>query len=140
METGAPLLNVDLYPGDRVTVQRAGIIYVVGAVNRPGGFPLRTGQDDMTVIQAVALAEDLKPIAARKKAMIIRKNRSATNGREEIAVNLSNVLAGRDRDTRMQANDILFVPESAGKRLYAGARKLPSPLLPGALSIAGKTV
>ena len=41
METGAPLLNVDLYPGDRVTVQRAGIIYVVGAVNRPGGFPFK---------------------------------------------------------------------------------------------------
>ena len=38
-ETGDPLLNVDLYPGDRVTVQRAGIVYVVGAVNRPGGFP-----------------------------------------------------------------------------------------------------
>ena len=54
-ETGDPLLNVDLYPGDRVTVQRAGIVYVVGAVNRPGGFPLKTGQEKMTVIQALAL-------------------------------------------------------------------------------------
>ena len=109
-ETGDPLLNVDLYPGDRVTVQRAGIVYVVGAVNRPGGFPLKTGQEDMTVIQAVALAEDLKPTAARKKAMIIRKNPAATNGREEIAVNLTKVLAGHEHDTRLQANDILFVP------------------------------
>ena len=115
-ETGDPLLNVDLYPGDRVTVQRAGIIYVVGAVNRPGGFPLKTGQEDMTVIQAVALAEDLKPTAARKKAMIIRKSPAAINGREEIAVNLTNVLAGREHDTRLQARDILFVPESTGKR------------------------
>ncbi len=73
-QTGDPLLNVDLYPGDRVTVQRAGIVYVVGAVNRPGGFPLKTGQENMTVIQALALAEDLKPTAAQKRAMIIRKN------------------------------------------------------------------
>jgi len=120
--TGDPLLNVDLYPGDRVTVQRAGIVYVVGAVNRPGGFPLKTGQEDMTVIQAVALAEDLKPTAARSKAMIIRKNSAAAAGREEIAVDLSKVLAGREPDIKLQASDILFVPDSAGKRaLHRGA-------------------
>jgi polysaccharide export outer membrane protein len=115
-EIGDPAANVDLYPGDRVTVQRAGIIYVVGAVNRPGGFPLKAGQEDMTVIQAVALAEDLKSIAARGKAIIIRKSPSAINGREEIAVNLTKVLGGREHDIRLQANDILFVPESAGLR------------------------
>ena len=115
-ETGDPLLNVDLYPGDRVTVQRAGIVYVVGAVNRPGGFPLKTGQEKMTVIQALALAEDLKPTAAQKKAMIIRKNPAATDGREEIAVNLTKVLEGHEHDSQLQANDILFVPDSAGKR------------------------
>ena len=115
-ETGDPLLNVDLYPGDRVTVQRAGIVYVVGAVNRPGGFPLKTGQEKMTVIQALALAEDLKPTAAQKKAMIIRKNPATTDGREEIAVNLTKVLEGHEHDAQLQANDILFVPDSAGKR------------------------
>ncbi len=121
-QTGDPLLNVDLYPGDRVTVQRAGIIYVVGAVNRPGGFPLKTGQENMTVIQAVALAEDVKPTAARKNAMIIRKNPVKGNEREEIAVNLTKVLAGRESDARLQANDILFVPDSTGKRaLHRGA-------------------
>ena len=121
-ETGDPLLNVDLYPGDRVTVQRAGIVYVVGAVNRPGGFPLKAGQEKMTVIQALALAEDLKPTAAQNRAMIIRKNSVATDGREEIAVNLTKVLAGHEHDTQLRANDILFVPDSAGKRaLHRGA-------------------
>ena len=116
METGDPLFNVEPYPGDRVTVQHAGIIYVVGAVNRPGGFSLKTGQQDMTVIQALALAGDLKPISARKKAMIIRTNLANASGREEIPVNLSNVLSGHERDTRLQASDILFVPESAGAK------------------------
>jgi polysaccharide export outer membrane protein len=121
-ETGDPHLNIDLYPGDRVTVQRAGIVYVVGAVNRPGGFPLKTGQENMTVIQAVALAEDLKPTAARKNALIIRKNPIKGKGREEIAVNLTKVLAGREIDARLQANDILYVPDSTGKKaLHRGA-------------------
>lgn len=115
-EAGDPKLNVDLYPGDRVTVQRAGIVYVVGAVNKPGGFPLKTGQERMTVIQALALAEDIKPTAAQKRAMIIRKNLAKADGREEIAVNLTKVLEGHEPDSQLQANDILFVPDSAGKR------------------------
>jgi len=115
-ETGDPLLNVELYPGDRVTVQRAGIVYVVGAVNKPGGFPLKTGQEKMTVIQALALAEDVKPTAAQNRAMIIRKNPAAADGREEIAVNLTKVLEGHQHDSQLQADDILFVPDSAGKR------------------------
>lgn len=115
-ETGDPHLNVALYPGDRVTVQRAGIVYVVGAVNRPGGFPLKTGQEKMTVIQALALAEDLKPTAAQKRAMIIRKNPTTNAEREQISVNLTKVLDGHQHDLQLQANDILFVPDSAGKR------------------------
>jgi polysaccharide export outer membrane protein len=115
-ETGDPLLNIELYPGDRVTVQHAGIVYVVGAVNRPGGFPLKTGQPDMTVLQALALAEDLKPTAIRQKAMIIRKNPAAPNGRDEILVDLKKVLGGSNRDTKLQAEDVFFVPDSAGKR------------------------
>ena len=116
LEVGDPLLNVDLYPGDRVTVQRAGIVYVVGAVNKPGGFPLKAGQEKMTVLQALALAEDVKPTAAQKRAMIIRKNPAAADGRDEIAVNLSKVLAGHEHDAQLQANDILFIPDSTGKR------------------------
>jgi polysaccharide export outer membrane protein len=115
-ETGDPHLNVNLYPGDRVSVQRAGIVYVVGAVNRPGGFPMKTGQENMTVVQALMLADYVKPTAAQRKAIIIRKNPAAMDGREEIAVNLTKVLAGHEHDTQLRANDILFVPESTGKR------------------------
>jgi protein involved in polysaccharide export with SLBB domain len=97
-------------------VQRAGIVYVMGAVNRPGSFPLKTGQGKMTVIQALALAGDLKPTAAQKKAMIIRKNPATTDGREQIAVNLTKVLQTHELDSQLQANDILFVPDSVGKR------------------------
>ncbi len=116
LETGNPALNLDVYPGDRVTVQRAGIVYVVGAVNRPGGFPLRSDLEEMTVLKAIALAQDLKSTAIRGKAVIMRKNPQAPKGREELPVDLKQVLAGRTPDPQMQPNDILFVPDSTGKK------------------------
>src|SRR5437016_1735835 len=116
IESGDALSNVELYPGDRVTVQRGGVVYVVGAVNRPGGFPLRSSEEEMTVLKALALAEDTKSTARKSKAIIIRKNPQEKNGREEITVNLKNVLAGRALDPRMQSNDILFVPDSSGMK------------------------
>jgi polysaccharide export outer membrane protein len=116
LETGDSELNLDLYPGDRVTVQRAGVFYVVGAVNRPGGFTLKNYREEMTVLKALALAEDLKPTAIRNKAMILRKNTRMPEGREEIALNLQKILAGRAPDQPVKADDILFVPDSSSKR------------------------
>ena len=116
LEMGDPHLNVPMYPGDRVTVQHAGIIYVVGAVNRPGGFLLKSGQEDMTVLWALALAHEFTNTASRKKALLIRKNPAEKDGREEIKVNLKDILAGRGDDLRLQANDILIIADSEGKR------------------------
>jgi len=117
LQTGDPRLNIALYPGDRVTVQRAGIIYVVGAVGRPGGFTLKNDEEQMTVLKAIALAEDLKSTAIRSRAMIIRGDPAqAGPARREFPVNLSEVLKGRAPDPPMQANDILFVPDSAARK------------------------
>ena len=46
--------NVDVLPGDTITVPRAPIIYVVGDVGRPSGFLVDNGR--LTVLQALALA------------------------------------------------------------------------------------
>lgn len=116
LATGDPKLNIPIYPGDKVTVQTAGVVYVVGAVERPGGFPMSGGREKMTVLQAVALGEGLKPTALQKKAMIIRRGKQFPGGREEIPVNLKKILAGHAPDTGLEANDILFVPDSTSKR------------------------
>jgi len=113
---GSYSLNVDVYLGDWVTVPKAGVVYVVGAVNRSGGFVMNTSREHMTVLQAVALAEDLKPTAQREHSMIIRRELSKTGERQEIAVNLKKILAGKIPDVVMEPNDILFVPDSTGKR------------------------
>jgi polysaccharide export outer membrane protein len=122
LETGDPSLNVDVYPGDRVSVPRAGIVYVVGAVNKAGGFVLTEARQDMTVLKAIALAEDLKSTAKAKKAVILRPSSSVPGGRDQIPVDLYAMLRGRAPDRPLQSNDILFVPDSAAlKALHRGA-------------------
>jgi polysaccharide export outer membrane protein len=116
MEQGDSSLNYDLYPGDRVTVQRAGIVYVVGAVNRAGGFVLKNDREQMTVLKALALAEFVKPTAETKKAVIIRKSPTAAGGTLEIPVELNKIIDGKAKDRVLLGNDILFVPDSASKR------------------------
>ena len=121
-ETGDPNLNVDVYPGDRVTVQRAGIVYVVGAVGRPGAYLLTEAHHDMTVLKALALAGSLGPFAKAKQAVLLRPNASAPKGREEIPINLHAMLRGNISDRPLVSNDILFVPDStAMKALHRGA-------------------
>lgn len=116
LSSSSSSLNIDVYPGDWVTVPKAGVVYVVGAVNRSGGFVMNTTREHMTVLQAVALAEDLKPTAQRQHSMIIRRELSRAGERQEIAVDLKKILAGKTPDIMMQPNDILFIPDSNGKK------------------------
>jgi len=115
-QNGDASLDVALRPGDRVTIQRAGIVYVLGGVTRAGGFPLSNDEEKMTLLKAIALAGAFVPDAKPTKAVILRKDPSAPGGRQEIQVNLKKVLSNRAPDEQLVASDILFVPESGAKR------------------------
>ena len=119
-QNGDESLNLDLYPGDRVIVERAGIVYVLGAVNRAGGFPLSSDEEQMTMLKAIALAGNFAPHAKPAKAVIIRKVSNAPGGRQEIAANLRKVLANQAPDQQLMANDILYVPESGVTKALDG--------------------
>ncbi len=116
LQDSNPADNIAIYPGDKVTIPHAGIVYVVGAVNKPGGFMIK-GSNGMTVLQALAMAEDAQPNSVKSKAVIIRPNPKASEGHEQVPVNLMAVLQGKQPDTVMLADDILYVPESATKRV-----------------------
>lgn len=118
MDSGDPKLNINIYPGDRVTIPRGGVIYVVGAVHKPGGFTIQSADDGISVLQAIALAEDVKPTAVKNKTTIIRVDPAAPEGRKQIAINLDSILAGKAPDTALRADDILFVPDSAAKKAF----------------------
>jgi polysaccharide export outer membrane protein len=97
-------------------VPHAGVIYVVGAVNKPGGFTMKPSSHGMTVLQALALAEDTRSTALKDQTVIIRNDAQSPGGRKQIPVELKKVLRGKTPDPVLQADDILFVPDSAGKR------------------------
>jgi polysaccharide export outer membrane protein len=105
-------LNIEVKPLDIISVSKADVVYVVGEVKRAGGFVLED-RERITVLQALAMAEGLSGTAAKGSARIIR--RSQDGSRTEIPVNLSKVLKGKSQDVELAANDILFVPTSAGK-------------------------
>jgi polysaccharide export outer membrane protein len=115
-----PMSKFDVWPGDRVSVEHAGLFYVLGQVSRPGGYNLKSADEQVTVLEALAIAGDATPIAKVDKTMLIRKNPKAPNGREEIALNVQSILAGRSPDRILRADDILYVPASGAKRAIHG--------------------
>lgn len=112
LDSGDSRYNVLVYPGDVVKVTRAGIVYVVGDVRKPGGFLLKTNEN-ISVLQALALAEGLAPTAQGKQARIIISEPNGT--RKEVAINLNKVLEGKAPDPVLHSRDILFVPNSTRK-------------------------
>ena len=123
LQTGDPKWNVPIYPGDVIKVVPSGTIYVAGAVTRPGGFPL-TDFDNVSAIQALSMAGGTTKAASTSHAIIIR--RDAVGQRVEQKIDLSRVLKGKDKDSTLGPNDILFVPGSIGKE--AAIRGLESAL------------
>ena len=102
--------NVDVQPGDTITVPRAPIIYVVGDVGRPSGLLVDNGQ--LTVLQAIALAGGTNRTAKMGGVRIIRKTPA---GMTETRVELKKMLEAKIPDITLQADDILFVPISGAR-------------------------
>jgi hypothetical protein len=48
--------------------------------------------------------------------VVLRADASAPGGRQRIPVNLARILAGKDSDLPLLADDMLFVPDSTSKR------------------------
>ncbi|MBV9303123.1 MAG: polysaccharide biosynthesis/export family protein [Acidobacteriaceae bacterium] len=107
-----PGANIKIMPNDVISVPKAEMVYVVGAVNKSGGFVL-SERESISVLQAVSMAEGLERTSAASRAKIIR--RSDSNQRVEIPTDLKKILAGQAPDQQLYANDILFVPTSGPK-------------------------
>jgi polysaccharide export outer membrane protein len=106
--------NPELAPGDTVQVSRAGLVYVVGDVLRPGGFPVDPAQG-LTVVQALSLAWGPTQNAAMGKAILIREQKG---GRTLTSLNLKRMLHGQEPDQPVRDRDILYVPDSTAKNLW----------------------
>jgi len=110
-----PSLNVEVRAGDVVSVSTAPVIYVVGAVVKPGAFVIQDASVSMSLLQALATAEGLQPIAARNRLVVFRQLPAAKE-RQNIPIDLGKLMAGKMPDPSLQPNDIVFVPESRTKK------------------------
>jgi polysaccharide biosynthesis/export protein len=128
-----PSANLRVQAGDVITVGTAPVVFVVGSVGKPGAFAVQDSKSQMTVLQAVAMAEGPTPTASLGKTIIIRQS-SSTSERQEIPIDLKKVLRGKDKDQVLEANDILFVPQSG---LKAGARRMGDLGAQAAVNMAG---
>lgn len=115
LEAKNPGENIQILPHDVISIPKAELIYVTGGVKKSGGFVLGEHQS-MSVIQAVSLAEGLTSTADKKHAKILRMQ-PGTDQRVEIAVDLKSMFEGKAGDVPLQGKDILFIPDSAGKKV-----------------------
>jgi len=104
--------NLPVLPGDTIVVSKAGVVYVVGDVKQPTAVVLEN--PNLTVLQAIAVAQGTNNTASLDKSKLIRRT---TAGMQEISVPLKRMLAGKQSDIHMQPDDVLFVPQSTGKKV-----------------------
>ena len=138
LESGDPRFNIPLVGGDVVAVPRAGIIYVVGAVSHPGGFVIQNDRDRMTTLKMLSLAGGPTNTAKERQAIVLRKN-AETGKRDEVPVDLKKIMHTPSQDIQLQASDILYVPDSSGKRALHRAGEVAISLTTGvAIVSAGR--
>jgi polysaccharide export outer membrane protein len=119
----AALLNsVKVAPGDLVIVPKAGIVYVLGDVNRPGGYVMQNDAQ-LTALQAIALASGLTKTASENHARLVRQTPA---GPIELPLALNAMQKGRQPDLLLQAQDVVYVPYSTARNLMLGASAIVS--------------
>jgi polysaccharide export outer membrane protein len=103
--------DITIAPGDVVTVRRAGVVYVLGAVHRPGGF-LMLNRGSLDLLEALTLAEGTSLEASTDQIRVLHRQ----DGRLlEITVKLSSMTTGKTVPPALGDKDIVYVPASKAK-------------------------
>jgi len=113
MEATNPEENIVIRPHDVITVPRAEMVYVIGQVQRSGGFVLNE-RENISALKALSLAGGLDRAASPQHSRILRS--AGGSNRLEITLDLKKILAGKAPDVPLQPEDILFVPASTPKK------------------------
>jgi polysaccharide export outer membrane protein len=100
---------VQVNPGDTVIVPKAGIVYMLGDVGRPGGYTMTNNEGKLSVLELVARAGGTNHTAVPSHTILIRKS---NGGYVEIPLHLSDMQKAKRPDFPLQADDIIYVPFS----------------------------
>lgn len=114
--------SVAVLPGDTVIIPKADVVYILGAVGRPGGIAMVTNDSKLSVVQAISLAGGTPPNAVPSHARLIRKQADGTH--VELPLQLSAMQKGKEPDMALQADDIVYVPFSYARNMAVGMGSL----------------
>jgi protein involved in polysaccharide export with SLBB domain len=100
--------NIYLKNGDFIYLpsSNSGRVYVLGAVNLARSVDY---SEELTLVTAISYAQGLAPRSYPQRVVIIRNTLSHP---EVATVNLKAMLNGKETDVRLQAGDIVWVPNS----------------------------
>ncbi len=118
---GSSIAHVMVHDGDTVTVPRAGIVYVLGAVTRPGGYVMQEN-GKLDVAQALSLAMGTTLQAKVGTIRVLRRNADGTWF--EIPVSYSAIARGKQIPLPLQAQDIVYVPVSKPKAILTSGASI----------------
>jgi polysaccharide export outer membrane protein len=91
-------------------------VYVVGEVNQPGAYS-PSGEEQLTVLRAVAVARGAKP-SAQGRAFVLRPQ--PTGEPLRIRVNINDMVQGKSPDLVLIPNDVVYVPKSTERAIALG--------------------
>lgn len=112
---GDSIGDVMVHDGDTVIVPRAGIVYVLGDVYRPGGY-LMQEDGKLDVAQALALAMGTQLSAKTKDMEVIR--RRSDGSYVMLKVNYQKMVRGKTTPLILHAQDVVYVPVNKGKAVF----------------------
>jgi polysaccharide export outer membrane protein len=117
-----------MQPGDVVSVLDADIVYIYGNVNKQGALKIR---DPITLTQALASAEGLKPAAKKDKIRVLRQTPGKAD-RDEFVYDLGLIDKGKVKDPYLEPNDIVAVSEDKTKAILHGVANTIKSTVPAA--------
>lgn len=119
--SGDSIAGVMVHDGDTVVVPRAGIVYVLGQVTRPGGY-LMQEDGKLDLAQAISMAMGTTLISSTKYVLIIRRKPDGAYTQFEVPYN--DMVHGKVAPPQLQPQDIVYVPNSKVKTTFADVQGL----------------
>ena len=105
------LANIPIFPGDTIIISRIGVVYMLGAFKTPAVIPL-TQYSPLTLMEATAISGGIN---FQGKFDDVRLIRTVGDHRTVVKLDIQRILHGKDPDPILQANDIVFLPDSTLK-------------------------
>jgi polysaccharide export outer membrane protein len=107
--------QVMVNPGDTIVVSRAGIVYILGDVNRPGGYVMSNNESQLTLLQGLALAGGVTRAAKQGRAHLIRNKPGG--GFVDTELSVGDIQKGKQPDLALLPGDVLYLPFSFARNL-----------------------